>query len=137
MDSVPLPSSIVNEESFPKVEYIPFKERFNLIREHIRSYNSSIVSLYEVDNFEDYSDFLEKEGYLVHYNSVKDRTCKDTTWGIVVAVRASDWKVLGYDQKMFKDSTAQQYWVLKLENNKTKNKLTLISTHLISKVFNE
>ena len=78
----------VTPECFPKVDYIPFKERFSLIREHIRRYNSSIVSLYEVDNAEDYSDFLEKEGYLVHYNCVKDKTFRDTTWGIMVAIKA-------------------------------------------------
>jgi mRNA deadenylase 3'-5' endonuclease subunit Ccr4 len=45
----------VDEESFPKVDYIPFKERFATIKELIRSYNSTIISLYEIDMAEDYS----------------------------------------------------------------------------------
>lgn len=95
------------------------------------------MSLYEVDNAEEYSNFLEKEGYLTHYICVKDRTFKETTWGILVAVKAKEFKVLEYDQHLYSGSTAQQYWLLKLEDQKSKQRVNLVSTHLISKVYNE
>jgi len=67
-----------------------------------------------VDNAEDYTDFLEKEGYLVHYSAVKDKTLKQTPWGVMVAVRAKDFRVIDYDQRGYSNSTAHQFWVLRL-----------------------
>lgn len=90
-----------------------------------------------MDYADEYSDFLEKEGYLVHYSAVKKRTFKDTMWGVMVAVKAKQWKVLDYDMRMYADTESHQYWVLKLQDIRTNNLLNVVSTHLIAKAFNE